>query len=78
MKNNLVFLYIYLVLTGCSHIEKPPCSEWIANKETKYPAFIESRTMKISNIDELIEIINSCKVTNIVKIEDEIYVVTEK
>jgi hypothetical protein len=69
---------MFLIFTACAHVENPPCSEWVSNKETKYPAFIESRTLKVSSLDELIDILNTCKVTNIVQIENEIYVVTQK
>lgn len=72
MKKLVLLLFIF----SCTH-QKSLCSEWIRNTESKYPAFIESKTIKVSNINDILLIADECEIINVVSINNEIFVITK-
>lgn len=71
------YLFLLLLICSCATPINPPCSHWIANMETKYPLFVESKAIKITNMDDLMQIMDECKVKNIIRVDNDLYAITE-
>lgn len=70
-------LILFSLICGCSSGIQPPCSYWTVNVYTKYPAFVESKAIRIESMDDLMYIMNECKVVNIIRVDGELYAITE-